>query len=289
MEQAFVVGLVTGGIYGLYALGLVLVYRGSGVLNFAQAELGTFAIFVAYEVIVVHHQPWLVGATAAVLVSLALGLAFERLAVWPLRAAPRITVAVGTIAMLSLLIALELTIFGATPRLLDPPIAGVGVRVFDVIVTPTQMLSLLLVAVIGGGLAAFLRYTDFGLSVQAAAQDQEAVRFLGIRLARVSIFTWGLAAVLSALAALLIQPTVGVISASAFGAIFIKAIGAALIGGLASMPGAFAGGLVVGVAEAEIRHLTVSSSLTGLPELVIFFAVVAVLVLRPQGLLGSRA
>jgi branched-chain amino acid transport system permease protein len=289
MEQALVVGLVTGGIYGLYALGLVLVFRGSGVLNFAQAELGTFALFVAYEVIVVHHQPWLVGAAVAVGVALALGLAFERAAVWPLRAAPRLTVAVGTIAMLSLLIALELTIFGGTPRLLDPPIAGVGIRIFEVIVTPTQILSFFVVLAVGGALAAFLRFTDFGLSVQAAAQDQEAVRFLGIRLARVSIFTWGLAAALSALAALLIQPTVGVISASAFGAIFIKALGAALIGGLSSMPGAFVGGLVVGVAEAEIRHATVSSSLTGLPELVIFGAVVAVLVLRPQGLLGARA
>ncbi|MEY2475344.1 MAG: branched-chain amino acid transport system permease protein [Actinomycetota bacterium] len=289
MEQALVVGLVTGGIYGLYALGLVLVFRGSGVLNFAQAELGTFALFVAYEVIVVHHQPWLVGAAVAVGVALALGLAFERAAVWPLRAAPRLTVAVGTIAMLSLLIALELTIFGGTPRLLDPPIAGVGIRIFEVIVTPTQILSLFVVLAVGGALAAFLRFTDFGLSVQAAAQDQEAVRFLGIRLARVSIFTWGLAAALSALAALLIQPTVGVISASAFGAIFITALGAALIGGLSSMPGAFVGGLVVGVAEAEIRHATVSSSLTGLPELVIFGAVVAVLVLRPQGLLGARA
>lgn len=289
MEQALVVGLVTGGIYGLYALGLVLVYRGSGVLNFAQAELGTFALFIAYEVIVVHHQPWLVGAAAAMLTALVLGLVFERAAVWPLRAAPRVTVAVGTIAMLSLLIALELKVFGANPKLLDPPIAGVGLRIFEVIVTPTQLVSLVLVAVVGAGLAAFLRFTDFGLSVQAAAQDQEAVRFLGIHLARVSIFTWGLAAVLSSLAALLIQPTVGVISVSAFGAIFIKAIGAALIGGLSSMPGAFVGGVVVGVAEAEIRHFTVSSSLTGLPELVIFAAVVATLVLRPQGLLGERA
>jgi branched-chain amino acid transport system permease protein len=209
--------------------------------------------------------------------------------VWPLRAAPRLTVAVGTLAMLSLLIALELTIFGAAPKLLDPPIAGVGIRVFEVIVTPTQILSFFVGAAIGAALAAFLRFTDFGLSVQAASQDQEAVRFLGIRLARVSIFTWGLAAILSALAALLIQPTVGVISASAFGGIFIKALGAALIGGLSSLSGAFVGGLVVGIAEAEIKHATVSSSLTGLPELVIFAVVVAVLVLRPQGLFGARA
>src|SRR5918997_3510929 len=113
MEQALVVGLVTGGIYGLSALGLVLVYRGSGVLNFAQAELGTFALFVAHWVIVERGSPYLVGVVAAVGVALLLGLGFERAAVWPLRAAPRLTVAVGTIAMLSLLIALELTMFDA--------------------------------------------------------------------------------------------------------------------------------------------------------------------------------
>src|SRR5688500_20138607 len=102
MEQALVVGVMTGGIYGLYALGLVLVFRGSGVLNFAQAELGTFALFVAYEVIAVHHQPWVVGAAVAVGVALAMGLAFERAGVWLLRAMPRLTVAVGWSAMLIL-------------------------------------------------------------------------------------------------------------------------------------------------------------------------------------------
>jgi branched-chain amino acid transport system permease protein len=289
VEQALVVGVITGGIYGLYALGLVLVYRGSGVLNFAQAELGTFTLFLAWWAIVEQDQPYVVGALFAVAVALAMGLAFERLAVWPLRAGSRITVAVATIALLSLLIALEARFFGATPRLLDPPISGVGVRVFDVIVTPTQMLSLVLVLVTGLGLAAFLRFTDFGLAVQAAAQDQEALRFLGVRLARVSVFTWGLAAVLSAVAALLIQPSVGVISVGTFGAIFIKALGAALIGGLTSMQGAFVGGVVVGIGEAEIRHLTVSSELTGLPELCIFAAVVATLIFRPQGLFGERA
>jgi branched-chain amino acid transport system permease protein len=287
MAQALVVGLITGGIYGLYALGLVLVYKGSGVLNFAQAELGTFTLFVCQVLVVEHGQPYLVGAAAAVVLAVVMGVVFERLAVWPLRAAPRLTVAVATIALLSLLIALELTIFGILPRRLEPAIHGVGWRVFDVIVTPTQVLSLVFVVVIGLGLAAFLRFTDFGLAVVAASQDQEAVRFLGIRLARVSLFTWGLAAALSAIAALLIQPSVGVVSPSAFGGIFIKALGAALIGGLSSMPGAFGGGLVVGVAEAEIRHLTLNSSLVGLPELVIFGAVVATLMFRPQGVFGG--
>ena len=289
MLQALVVGFIVGGIYGLYALGLVLVYKGSGVLNFAQAELGTFALFLCQSIVVSYGHPYLLGATAAVAFAVAIGLAFERLAVWPLRASPRLTVAVATIGMLSLFIVLELKMFGSHPRLLDAPLRGVGPRIFEVFVSPTQILSLVLVVAIGLGLAAFLRYTDFGLAVVASSQDQEAVRFLGIHLNRVSMFTWGLAAALSAIAALLIQPTVGVISPSAFGGIFVKALAAALIGGLTSMPGAFVGGITVGVVEAEIRHFTVSSSLTGLPELVIFVAVVATLVMRPQGLFGDKA
>jgi branched-chain amino acid transport system permease protein len=287
VTQALVVGLVTGGIYGLFALGLVLVYKGSGVLNFAQAQLGTFTIFVAQSIIVSHHKPYLVGAISAVVTAVAIGVAFERVAVWPLRAGSRLTVTIATLALLSLLIALVLVIFGALPRQMPPPIHGLGVRVAGVLVHPPQILSLVFVAVIALALAAFLRFTDFGLAVVAAAQDQEAVRFSGIRLARISIFTWGTAAALSAIAALLIEPTIALISPIVYGVMFIKALGAALIGGLESMSGAFVGGLVVGLGEAAIRHATISSNLAGLPELCIFAAILITLLFRPQGLLGE--
>ena len=289
MGPSLVVGLIAGTIYGLYALGLVLVFKGSGVLHFAHAEVGTLTLLVAHVLIVDHGLPYGVGAGAAILLAIAIGVAFERLAVWPLRSAPRVQVAVATLALLSLLITLELKVFGSHARLLDPPIQGDGIRILDVRVSPTQLLSVLLVAVIGGALALFLRRTDFGLSVVAAAQDPDAVRFLGIRLSRVSMFTWGLAAALSATAALLIQPTIGVISPGAYQSLFVKALAAALIGGLTSMSGAFVGGLLVGVAEAEIRHATVSSTLTGLPELAMFAALVLVLLLRPNGLLRRAA
>jgi branched-chain amino acid transport system permease protein len=258
------------------------------VLNFAQAEVGTFTLYVAQVLIVKQHAPYLLGAVAAVLLALAIGIAFERVAVWPLLKAPRLTVAVATIALLALLVALEITVFGPVARNLDPPISGHSLNVLGVYVSPTQVLSLILVAAVAAALAAFFRWTDFGLSVVAASQDQEALRFLGIPLARASMFTWGLAAVLSAVAALLIEPSIGIISPSAYGGLFIRALSAALIGGLSSMRGAFIGGVTVGVGESVIRHLTVGSSLTGLPEICIFIAVVATLVLRPQGLFGSR-
>ena len=288
MAQALVVGLVIGGIYSLFALGIVLIYTGSGVLNFAQAELGTFTLFVTQILVVEHHVPYALGALASIALALVIGVTFERLAVWPLLTAPRVTVAVATLALLALGVALEITLFGPVGRNLDPPITGHSVNVIGVYVSPNQIASLVLVILVAGGLAAFFRFTDFGLSVVAAAQDQEALRFLGIPLARASMFTWGLAAVLSALAALLIQPDIGVISPGAYSGIFIRALSAALIGGLSSMRGAFLGGVIVGVGEAAIRHATVGTSLTGLPELCIFAAVVLTLVFRPQGVFGSR-
>lgn len=288
MAQSIVVGLVIGGIYSLFALGIVLVYTGSGVLNFAQAEVGTFTLYIAQVLIVGQHLPYAIGALVAICTALAIGVGFERVAVWPLLTASRLTVAVASIALLALLVALEITVFGPVARNLGPPIGGHSLDVIGVLVSPTQIFSLILVALVAGGLAAFFRFTDFGLTVVAASQDQEAVRFLGIPLARASMFTWGLAAVLSAVAALLIEPSIGIISPSAYGGLFIRALSAALIGGLSSMRGAFIGGVTVGVGEAIIRHLAVGSSLTGLPELCIFGAVVATLVFRPQGLFGSR-
>lgn len=288
MRQALVVGLISGGIYGLYALGLVLVYKGSGVLNFAQAEIGTFALYIAQLIVTVHGMPYPLGALAAIASSIAIGLVFERAAVRPLRSASRLTVCVATIGLLSLLIALEIIFYGPLPRLMRPPIGGLGVSVGGVIVSPTQIVSLVVVAGVGLALAAFLRGTDFGLGVLAAAQDQEAVRFLGIRFSRVSIFTWGVAAGLSGLAALLIQPTVGVISPNAFGGVFIKSLAAALIGGLASLPGAFVGGIIVGVLESQVTHATVNTNFPGLAELVVFAAILAVLLFRPQGLVPER-
>jgi branched-chain amino acid transport system permease protein len=180
-------------------------------------------------------------------------------------------------------------LFGPSPRLLRPPIAGLGTKIFGVYVSPTQWLSLGVVVVVGIGLAALLRLTDFGLGVLAAAEDPITVRLVGVRLSRVSAFVWGAGAALSALAALLIEPTIGVIAPGALAGLFASGLAAALVGGLTSLPGAFVGGLVVGIAEAMVGHFVVSSSVPGVPALVVLGAIVAVLLARPGGLLGKAA
>jgi branched-chain amino acid transport system permease protein len=288
MLQALVVGLVTGAIYGLMALGLVLVYKGSRVLNFAQAEIGTACLYVAWMVSVKGHQPYLVGAGAAVLAAVAIGLLFERLVVRQMADAPRLSVAVGTIGLFTFLFAAEIYFFGPSPRYLPAPISGLGLQVAGIYVSPTQMVSFVVIAIIALCLAAFLRFTDFGLGVVAAAQDAAAVRLVGIRLSRVSMFTWGVGAALSAVAALLIEPTISLIAPGVIGEpLFVGGLAAALLGGLSSLPGAFVGGLLVGVLSTEIQFAASGRAIPGVSSLVLLAIVAGVLLVRPQGLLGA--
>ncbi|HUY64191.1 MAG TPA: branched-chain amino acid ABC transporter permease [Acidimicrobiales bacterium] len=286
MLEALVIGLVQGGTYALIALGIVLAYRGSRVINFAQAEIGTASLFIAWIVTESWHQPYWVGALAAIATALVIGLLFERLVVRRLEAAPRLTVAVGTIGLLGLLIALEVYLNGPTPRYLPPPIKGLGVQIAGFYVSPTQFLSFGVIAVIGAVLIVFLRHTDFGLAVGAAAQDATAARLVGLPLNRINMFTWGAASVLSALAALLIEPTITLIAPNGLGLqLFICGLAAALLGGLSSLSGAFVGGLVVGVLTSEATFM-VPGSIPGVFTIVLFAVVIGVLLFRPQGLLG---
>jgi branched-chain amino acid transport system permease protein len=290
MLAALVLGLVKGGIYGLLAVGLVLVYKGSRVLNFAQAEIGTMSLYVAYEVSGAHHAPYWVGALAALAFALVVGLLFERFVVRPMGDVSRLTVAVATIGLFTLLLSVEAYFFGPNPYSLPLPFAWHGVTILGAVVKPTELITLGFLPVFGIGLALFLRRTDFGLSVLAAAEDSTASRLVGVRLGRVNAFTWGLAAVLSAVGALLIEPSIGLLAPGEIGTpLFVGGLAAALLGGLTSLPGAFVGGLVVGEVEAMAIYAVPSGLLPGASAVAVFAIIVAFLLFRPQGILGRVA
>jgi branched-chain amino acid transport system permease protein len=286
MIQALVIGLVQGSTYGLIALGLVLCYRGSRVLNFAQAEIGTASLFIAWIISGAWHRPYWMGALAAIVSALIIGLVFERLIVRPMASAPRLTVAVATIGLFGLLVALEVYLNGPTFRYLPKPLGGDGLTIAGVVVSPTQFLTFGVIAAVAIGLTLFLRRTDFGLGVLASAQDATAARLVGIPQGAVSMFTWGVSSVLSALAALLIEPTITLIAPNGIGLrLFIGGLAGALLGGMTSMGGALIGGLLVGVLTAEATHFT-PSDIPGIYTAVLFVIVMVVLLVRPQGLLG---
>lgn len=286
LAQVLVLGVIAGTIYGLFALGITLVYRGTRAVNFAQGEIGTFSLYTAYLLTEVVGLPWILGALGALGVAAMLGIGFERLVARPIGVRNATAVTVASVGLLSFLLAVEFKWFGASPRIVGAPIDGTVGEIVGIFVSWTQVVSMLLAVAIGFGLNRFLRHSDFGLGVLAAAHDRDMVRLMGVSADRTSAFVWGLGGALAALAALLIEPTVGVFAPGFASELFLKGLAAAVVGGLTSLSGAFVGGLVVGILEAGGQRVFADATLPGTNFLIYLAILLVVLLLRPQGLLG---
>jgi branched-chain amino acid transport system permease protein len=287
VDQVLVIGAVNGTIYALFAVSVALVYRGTRTINFAHGEVGTLSLYVAWWIITDSGLPWVLGAIVALAVAAAIGVAFERFVVRPLEKADRATVAVATVGLLSLLLALQLQLFGASPRTLKGPIGGLGIRIAGVYVSPTQLLALVIVVTVAVAVTRVLRRTDFGLGVLATASDPDAARLMGVPVNRVSGFVWGAGAALAALAALLVVPSVGAFAPGYATELYLRGIVAAVLGGLSSPLGAIAGGYALATLEYGTRRAFLRSTVPGLEYIVILVVVLVVLVARPTGLLAT--
>lgn len=287
MGEVLVIGLVEGTLFGLLAVGITLVYRGTGAINFALGEIGTLALYATWWLSVDHGLPWVIGAAGALAVGALAGVVFERAVVRPMADGGPLPIAVATVGLLSFLLALEFQAFGESPREVAVPIHGFGVRIAGVVVSPTQLLSIAVVAAVAIGLGQFLRRTDFGLGVLAAAQDPDASRLMGVPVSRVNAFVWGASGAVAALAALFVAPTVGVLTPGfASTHLFVVALIAAVVGGLSSLSGAFVGGLALGLLKAGVLHVFAQSALPG-KEYVVYLAIaLAILLVRPDGLVA---
>jgi branched-chain amino acid transport system permease protein len=288
MPATILVGVVNGAVYGLLALGIVLVYKGSRVLNFAQGEIGGFALFVTWWLVEQKDLPWAVGGAAGIMSAVVIAVVFNLLVIRPMGNATRLAVAVSTVGLFLFLLAAEAFIWKQAIAFLRAPIQARGIPAFGIGLSPTAMLALGTLLVVGLGLAAFLRYTDFGLGVLAASQDSDATRLVGIKVSRVSMFTWVSAGVLGAVAALLIEPIVGIFAPGFMTEFFIRALAAALLGGMTSLPGAFVGGITVGVVEAIIVRQVPASAFPGAASVAMLVIIILVLLVRPSGILGGR-
>ena len=285
------IGLINGAPFALLALGLVLVYKGSKVFNFAQGEFGTVAAFVSY-LLSFHIPMWtsmLIGVGAAVL----MGVLTERLVVQPLFNAPKVTLLVATAAITSASIALQLAIGDAALRAYPRLIEGNAIEVWDVAVKWQQVLVVGALAVVTVGLFVFFR-TNLGLAVLAASQEPVATDLVGIGTRRMSLLVWGLAGMVAGLAGVTMAAlqafTPGFMTADFLTFAFV----AAVVGGMTSMPGAVVGALILGLVQSfsavYLGDITwVSENLPAPGELAVFVLLLSILAFRPAGLLGREA
>lgn len=309
-----VLGVMNGVVFALVALGLVLIYKGTRVFNFAQGEFGTLAAFFVFFMLG-WGVPHLVAILAAVIAVILIGLILERLVVRPLLNAPRVTLLVATIATALLFIGLEIVLFKAEPRSPSPIVTALdsagnqqGIELFDFPIEPQRLIALGVLAALGGGLAYFFSRTDLGLAVLATSQDSFATRVVGIGVERMSMFIWGSAAALGAIAGILYVPLTGALTPAVMTSnILIPAFTAAVLGGMTSLPGAFVGGVVIGVVQSvglwagnfdgfsfttteggvEVTK-TLSQIIPGLEQVAIIGVLLLVLLARPAGLLGRE-
>ena len=276
-------GISTGAIYSAVALALVLIWRATRIVNFAQGAMLMVTTFIAYAVIQATGSYWL-GFFVALLSGLALGAVVERLVIRPVEGGPPLNAVVVTLGLYTLLIAVAGMIWGNTPKSFP---AAFSIRGYDVggtrlLFAPNDTFTVVIVIAVALGLGLLVTRTPLGLQLRAAAFTPEVARLLGVRVGRMLTLGWALAAVAGALAGVLVAPSV-FLGPNQFDPILISGFVAAVLGGLDSPPGAVIGGLALGLALSYVSGYE-GSALAPLAALVIL---VLVLMLRPQGLFSG--
>jgi branched-chain amino acid transport system permease protein len=283
--QQIVSGIASGGVYALLALALVLIYRSTGVVNFAQGEMAMFSTFICWELLD-RGVPYWVAFFLTLVISFAGGVLIERLVIHVVSRAQALTVVTVTIGLLILLNGLAAWIWKGEQRTLENPFPS---RTFDIggVVIAAQDLGIIAVSlVIVALLWVFFQKTRVGLGVRAAALNPDSSRLHGIRVSWMLALGWGLAAVLGAVAGILVAPTQGSFDQNFMLPILIFAFAAAVLGGLDSPIGAVVGGVAVGIALNLIGTYIDFFADLRLPAALLLILVV--LLLRPTGLFGRQ-
>ena len=282
--NTLLVGLTLGTVYAAFALALVMIWRSTRIVNFAQAPMAMVTTFVALRIIEAGHSYWLAFA-AALLAGLVLGAVVERTLVRHVEGKPEVNAVILTLGLFIVLHALASVVFGNRFRTFPAPFGIRGLEVGDTTIALTGfgIFTILSVLAVMGLLVLLFHATDLGLRMRAAAFNQEVARLLGVPVGRLLTLGWALASVVGSLAGLLIAGG-GLVHPGYMDAVVVYGFVAAVLGGLDSSAGAVVGGLLLGVSLSLVSGY-VGSELVPLSALAILMLV---LLLRPQGLF-SRA
>lgn len=282
--QLIISGIALGCIYGLIALGFVLIYKATETVSFAQGELmmlGAFAGLVAMNWL--GFPFWLAVLSAMVAMGL-LGLLVERALIRPILGQPAfsivmLTIGVGYVArgLITMVPAM-----GTDTHVLPVPYKDQLWQLGGLIIPIEQAVVMVCTALLCLGLYALFRYTKLGIAMQASSQNQLAAYYMGIPVQRLNGLVWALAAVVAAIAGLLLAPITFV--HANMGLIGLKAFPAAVVGGFTSLPGAIVGGMVIGVVESLSGFYLPE----GFKDIAAYVVVLLMLMVKPNGLFGER-
>jgi len=280
LEQV-VSGLASGSLYGLFALALVMIYRGTDVVNFAQGEMAMITVFVALTLMKAGLSFWAAFGCTLVFAAL-LGAVAERFIIRYVSQGAVLNLVIVTVGMFTVCNSLAGWIWGYIPEPFPTPLeGGAPLRLGGIVVTRYTLVILAVAVTIMVLLYTFFTFTTVGIAMRAVAQNRTASRLMGIPVNRMLLLSWALSSVLGAVAGVLVAPLTYV-DPNAMSGLLVYAFASAVLGGLDSPVGAVIGGLLVGVVE-NLAGAYLGSEL----KLSFAFAlIVGVLVIRPAGLFG---
>ncbi|MDH7796308.1 MULTISPECIES: branched-chain amino acid ABC transporter permease [unclassified Beijerinckia] len=274
-------GISIGSIYALVALGIVLTYKATEVLNFAYGDILMMSAFIGWGLIVVVGIPFWPAALLTILIAAVLGFFLDRYVMRTIVGQPQFAGVMLTIALAFMLRGLVSMGFGPSSRSYPTPWTGHITHIGPIVVTDLNLVILAAALIVTALLFLFLRYTQLGVAIQASSQNQLAAYLCGIRVKRLNSLVWGLTAAMAAVAGLLLAPIALVDISLWF--VVLKGLAALVLGGFGSIPGAIIGGLLIGLIE-QFAGVYLPD---GAKEMSAQLVLIVVLICWPRGLLGE--
>jgi branched-chain amino acid transport system permease protein len=284
--QSLISGIVVGSIYALIALGFVLIYKSTAVINFAQGELLMFGAYLCLTLVVALKIPFWLAFFATLIAAALLGFVLERLFLRPMIGEPVISIIMLTIGLASLLQGIIHVTWGSETRVYPAIFSAEPLRFAGVVISQVYLYSVFFAVICLVLFNLFFRHSSSGIAMRAVANDQQAAQSMGISIKKIFAIAWAIAAVVASVGGILIGNINGVnASLSSFG---LKVFPAVILGGLDSIPGAILGGFIIGLLEALSGIYLDPLFEGGSKEVVPFVILVVVLMIKPYGLFGTE-
>ena len=289
--QVLVAGIAQGCVYGMIALGFVLIYKATEQVNFAQGDIMMLGLFATFTLIGIAGLPWWLGGLLGIAITAAFGFVLEATVLRRIIGQPQFAVVILTIALGFVFRSVAGGVWGADPVSFETPYGGMVVTLDEnetgrTVIDMADLAIILGTAVLVSVLYAFFRFTRIGVAMQASSQNQLAACYMGIPVKFVISLIWGLSAAVSCVAGILLAPKIATFDPDV-GFLAITAFAAAVIGGFGSLPGAVLGGLIIGVTEQLAQAYLPGEYARSIAPISGFIILLIVLLIRPDGLFAQ--
>lgn len=279
--QVIISGLIVGSIYALVALGFILIYKGTNIMNFAQGEMVMISAYFGLMYHIYYKMPYLTSFILTILTAGICGVLIERIVCRPLMKSPVMSVIIATIAVSIIIKNIARLVWGSIYYPFPSPFSLTPYRLGSIMITPKDLGTIVITLVLLGLLYYLLHFTKMGAAMLATASNQKAASLMGISVKRVFSLTWAISFGLASAAGFLLAPQVSI--TPEMGDIVIVVFTAAVLGGLESLMGAVVGGVLLGI----VGNLAGFYISTAFKDVVSFLILITILMFKPSGLFSK--